>query len=141
MSNETITALFKAKGIRSSEAKLRIIQIFMDTSSLLSANNLHKILSQESAIDLATIYRNLNQFKECGILREVLANTGESHFELALNGRAVHPHFWCVRCKKPQCLAPLSLEETLGFASFAGKNRLHSITISMEGVCEECQNK
>jgi len=140
MKKEQILTLFQRKGIRNSAIKSKIIEMLSLESRPLSANELHKKISADSPIDLASIYRNLNVFKEKGIIKEALRTSLESYFELAM-GEPLHPHFWCQECKKVFCLSPLSLEETLWLYSLCENGKIRGISLNLEGICETCHAK
>ncbi|MGP1580819.1 MAG: Fur family transcriptional regulator [Wolinella sp.] len=140
MEKDQIHTLFQRKGIRNSAIKSKIIEILSAEPHPLSANELHKKVSVDSPTDLASIYRNLNVFKERGIVKEAFRTSLESYFELAM-GEPLHPHFWCQECKKVFCLSPLSLEETLWLSSLYEKGRVRGITLNIEGICETCHAK
>ncbi|CAE10145.1 Fur family transcriptional regulator [Wolinella succinogenes] len=138
MKNEKVIAIMKARGIRNSIIKSKMLEVFLEESTPINANHLHQKISSEIQVDLASVYRNLHLFKEKGILREVLGGSNESYFELATGEFPLHPHFWCHQCKQVSCLSPLSLEETLWLSSLAKKQKVRSIDLTLKGVCERC---
>lgn len=64
MEKEQILMLFQRKGIRNSAIKSRIIEILSIEPHPLSVSELHRKISADSSVDLASIYRNLHVFKE-----------------------------------------------------------------------------
>lgn len=79
--------------IRNSKNRQRIISLFQK-EHLLSA---HQCYEKLKGIDLATVYRNLNQLTKLGLLKEVNIDKAENYFELA---SIDHQHIKCNLCGK-----------------------------------------
>ena len=59
-------------------------------------------------ISLATVYRNLNQLAEAGLIRKVEGLDGSVHFDHNTHN---HYHFVCIKCNKFTNV-PLKLDQT-----------------------------
>ena len=88
----------KEAGLKVTTARLKILKLLQAPSlQHASAEDLHnKLLSQESEIALATIYRVLNQFDDAGIVTRHQFEAGRSVFELS--NKHHHDHLICLKC-------------------------------------------
>lgn len=102
-----------------------------------SAEYIYEILQKEgSGISLATLYRNLNQLAENGIIKKIDGLESSSHFDHNTHG---HYHFMCDNCKKifdvssdvAQDIIKKTEEET-GFT-------VTSHDIIFHGICTNCK--
>lgn len=91
-------------------------------------------------MDIATVYRTLQQFKQKGVVREFLGNDGTVNYEYVVANVPAHPHFQCEKCQGLICLDALGFDDALYFSNMAGRHQIHSISITLSGVCEECQS-
>jgi len=66
--------------------------LFTDNHRHVTAEQLHSdAIKNGIKISLATIYNNLHQFKNAGILREINVNSGKSYFDTDTSD---HHHFY-----------------------------------------------
>lgn len=88
-------------------------------------------------ISLGTVYRNLNQLSEHGILKKICSSYGSVRFD----GRTdPHFHMVCTHCGK---VFDVELEELLSI-----KEKLSDMygfdvinyEVSIQGICKECKN-
>jgi Fur family ferric uptake transcriptional regulator len=94
---------------------------------------------EEQGFDKATLFRNLNDLTEAGLLRRAELGDHVWRFEardLGLGADRGHPHFVCVDCGSVTCLNEVRLT--------AGSRRqsegVGQITeILLRGHCHQCQ--
>lgn len=88
----------KEAGLKVTAARLKILKLLQAPGlQHASAEDLHnKLLSQESEIALATVYRVLNQFDDAGIVTRHQFEAGRSVFELS--NKYHHDHLICLKC-------------------------------------------
>ena len=96
------------------------------------------VREKEPKISLGTVYRNLNQLAENGIILKLPVQSGSDRYDGRID---THVHIVCKHCGKvmdlnPELAASLcqNIEETTGFA-------INSERIVLEGVCKDCQAK
>ena len=81
-----------------SKQRLKILDTLKNNVVHPTAEYLYDILKQEnSTISLATLYRNLNQLAENGIIKKIDGLESSSHFD---HNTHEHYHFICDKCKK-----------------------------------------
>lgn len=103
-----------------------------------TAEYIYEILKKEdSKISLATLYRNLNQLAENGIIKKIDGLESSSHYD---HNTQAHYHFICDNCKKVfdvSCgIAPdivKKIEDETGFI-------VSSHDIIIHGICKNCKN-
>ena len=87
-------------------------------------------------ISLATVYRNLNLFKEQGLIISVANVNGTERFD---GNTAPHVHFICTGCGRIVDLHTISVPAELNSAAEqASGGRVSSCQLSFTGLCEEC---
>ncbi len=97
-----------------------------------------KIKSKDPKISLATLYRNLNQLTQNGIIKKIDGLETSSHFD---HNTHKHYHFICSKCNRvfdiSADVAPDLIEKTENSTGF----EIQSHDIVFTGICKECKNK
>lgn len=104
-----------------------------------TAEYLYGILKEkETGISLATLYRNLNQLADKGIIKKIDGLETSSHFD---HNTHEHYHFICDKCKRvfdiPVKIAPdvaAKTEQETGF-------QVKGYDIAIHGICNECKER
>ena len=92
-----------------------------------------------SDLSLATVYRNLTQLKEAGLIRSLGTVLGQERFEPNL---VPHTHAICSCCGKITDIADILLPpEHLARLEVASEYVLSDARLSIFGVCPECRAK
>ena len=88
------------------------------------------------SLSLATVYRNLNQLAENGIIRRIDGLDGSVHFDHNL---CKHYHFICTKCNKvydvAYDIAPDLADKVLAETGLF----VESFDISLKGNCTNCK--
>ncbi len=93
------------------------------------------IVKQYPAISKATVYRNLAQMAEAGLLQNIGSYYGAAHYDHNLHA---HYHFICERCRRVfdvegySPALPARLEGLEGFEVTGHR-------LSFSGLCKECK--
>lgn len=102
-----------------------------------TAEYLYDIL-KDKGISLATLYRNLNQLADKGIIKKIDGLETSSHFDHNIHE---HYHFICDKCKRvfdvPFEIAPdvaIKTEQKTGFT-------VKGYDIAIHGICNECKER
>ena len=104
-----------------------------------TAEYLYTILKEkEPNISLATLYRNLNQLAENGVIKKIDGLDTSSHY---YHNTRAHYHFICDNCKRvfdvSADVAPDIVEKTEAQTGFIVKS--HDIIFN--GICRDCLKK
>ncbi len=102
-----------------------------------TAEYLYSVLKSrgDSNISLATLYRNLNQLAENGVIKKIDGLETSSHYDHNIHE---HYHFICEKCKRvfdvSSDVAVDVVKKTEQETGFLVKN--HDIILS--GICKDC---
>ncbi|MCK5075849.1 MAG: transcriptional repressor, partial [Calditrichia bacterium] len=89
-------------------------------------------------ISLGTVYRNLHQLVEYGVIQEIFWGKEQVRYEY---GTEEHPHFKCTVCDN---LIKIHMPVTSMIIRGVEKNEGHSVDdmqMMIWGVCKDCKNK
>ena len=122
----------------SRQRQQRLLDALRSCGDEMSGQQLHRLLENgSSAMGLATVYRNLRQLQQQGLVRCRHLPTGEALYAPIEQDRH---HLTCVDCGRTQTLdrcpihgLSISTEEQSGF-----KMLFH--TLEFFGICSECQH-
>lgn len=80
-------------GLRPTRQRLALARLLFDAGDQhVTAENLYALSkSADAKVSLATVYNTLHQFKEAGLLREVVVEPGRSYFDTNIDN---HHHFF-----------------------------------------------
>ena len=80
-------------GLRPTRQRLALAKLLFEKGDChLTAEHLHSMARDaEIKVSLATVYNTLHQFKDVGILREVVVEAGRSYFD---TNTSKHHHFF-----------------------------------------------
>ena len=129
----------KQKGIKNTRAKSALLYILKNNKAPMDVNTLHKECQKTTSVNLATVYRTIQQFHEKNLVQEFLDKDSVTQYEYINQNSRAHPHFQCEKCDTVFCLGELSFDDALYFANMANKHKVNTINITLNGVCEECQ--
>ena len=127
-------------GLRVTGARISVLTVLAGASTPLSHGQIAEILD-DAGVDRATIFRNLQDLAEVGMLRRTDLGDHIWRYELA-SGQGAHPsdghpHFVCSQCATVSCIsgavvtvkAPRNAPATLRRGSFE---------VQLRGVCDAC---
>ena len=118
-------------------------EIILDT---LSKNAIHPtaeallefLKRDDSNVGMTTLYRNLNQLADAGLIKKIAGLEPSAHFD---HNTFEHYHFICEKCKKvydiPSSVAPDLVKNTTEATGFD----ITSHDIVFHGICSECKRK
>ena len=124
-------------GLRATPARIATLQLLMESPSPLTHAEVAERLT-ESGTDKATVFRNLNDMTERGLLRRTEVGDRVWRFEPVREGEeqsSVHPHFLCVDCGSVSCMEDVQLTA----ASRKQSKKVGEVTeILLRGRCNAC---
>lgn len=129
------STLLKESGLRATEGRRRVLSSLQDAGCALSHRELVETLV---GMDRVTIYRNLRQLKEAGLVHGVQGIDGVSRYIVNAAGKrgcpGGHPHFLCTGCGALSCLDDQELPRVSvpKGAAVRGKQLL------LYGLCAPC---
>ncbi|MEI6805254.1 MAG: transcriptional repressor [Myxococcaceae bacterium] len=118
------TAIHKA-GLRSTPARIAVLTLLSQAKKPMSHGELADCLQAEE-FDRATIFRNLTDLTEAGLLSRIDLGDHTWRFEL----KAQHPHFVCTDCGDVACLSDSDIQVSTKLATIS--------EVLLKGHCGEC---
>ncbi|MEO1526154.1 MAG: transcriptional repressor [Planctomycetota bacterium] len=124
----------QAVGLRATPARIATLLVIRDAPGPLSHADVSDRLSDQE-IDRATIFRNLNDMANAGLIRRTELGDHVWRFELIAEKDSRHPHFVCVDCGSITCIQNIELTQE----SKSLSERFGQVTeILLRGHCFDC---
>lgn len=128
----------KTLGLKATPRRLAILQTLADSSIYLSAEEIWAKLKEGSqGVGLPTIYRNLEELAEGGLLSKVLHPDRKLYYYLCQN-KGHHHHFVCVSCRRVEDIGTCALDAISREIKKTFRGKVLSHTFQVEGLCEDC---
>ena len=137
--NNTTKDELREKGIKNTRAKIALLDILKNNNAPMDANTLHKECEKVTSVNLVTVYRSLQQFHEKKLVQEFVGKDSATQYEYVDQNSRAHPHFQCETCNKVFCLGELDFDDALHFSNMAKMHQVNTIKITLNGVCDQCQ--
>jgi Fur family ferric uptake transcriptional regulator len=131
-------ALMSTRGLRRTRVRESLLEVLADRSGAMSAPEILEVLMDSGRVNKVTVYRILEDFTRCGILRRVPAEGRAARYELACEHHPPHPHFQCHACGTVQCLEAIPLERVWSAIKGPRGNRAERMEIRVGGLCRKC---
>lgn len=128
----------RARGLRATASRLAVLELVRAASRPLTHADVASSLGAESW-DRATLYRNLNDLADAGLVRRVLLGSAW-HFEAASTdpNAQTHPHFVCDECGTVECAPEIQMQLCSPKTSTKAI-RQGQVQIELHGRCDACQ--
>lgn len=131
----------KAPGsTRSTLQKQAILDVLRSSQKMATAEEVYgRVREKYPNVSLGTVYRNLQNYSQQGLVRRTLLTDGKARFELA--GNIHHHHLICLTCGEtaevPWC--PVGPEVT----AFMTESDFLPVSHQFEvyGYCRQCRSK
>lgn len=136
---EPAERLLEKHSLRKTQLKKEILGVLLRSKKPLSQADLLVELGERlDSVDRVSVYRNLNQMKEVGLVHEVDMNS----YVCCSHECDEHPHllFFCQTCHRHQEVKDHAqidtLMKTLSGFGFFGVNK----PLFLKGVCSDCRD-
>lgn len=135
-------ATLRTSGLRSTAPRLAVLRELEAAASPCSHAELADKLVQEG-FDRATVYRNLIDLTEAGLVQRSDHGDHIWRFELLRTGTSTdgaphsHPHFVCTECGSVSCLP----ENAIRISASRGTPRAlerRAVEVQLKGACDVC---
>jgi Fur family ferric uptake transcriptional regulator len=127
----------RSAGLRSTSARLSVLRLLRDKESPLTHAEVAELLAPVG-LDKATVFRNLVDLVEAGMLRRTELGDHVWRFEYRAPGshdEDHHPHFVCSDCGSVTCLNELAFDNK----SRQAASQVGRVTeILLKGICNHC---
>jgi Fur family ferric uptake transcriptional regulator len=131
--------LLQRAGLRATTPRLAVLRELLQTPRPVSHSEVAKELHPQG-FDRVTVFRNLHDLAEAGVLSRVDVGDHTWRFELRRDGKrrgARHSHFVCERCNSVSCLTDVNVK----VSARAGSNARTIGKVSaivLRGRCRAC---
>ncbi len=135
---DVLNEYLKKKDLKLTDQRNLILEEFLKTETHFTVEEIYDKLKQINPnIGLATVYRTLKLFCECGLANELKCSDGVSRYE-HLFGHKHHDHLICIECGKFIEVLDPEIEKLQN--RLAQKNDFKVLHHRMElyGICKDC---
>jgi Fur family ferric uptake transcriptional regulator len=135
------SADLRRAGLRITPARLAVLAALRGRTAPASHADLAAALAA-SALDRATVYRNLVELVKAGLARRRDLGDHVWRFEAATArpGGKEHPHFLCTACGSLECLDTLRVSLRRA-ARVPRALKDDAVEILVKGLCDKCQGR
>ncbi len=139
---DELRAAVRGKGLRATPSRLAVFELLRSTDTPMSHGDVADRLASQ-AWDRATIYRNLTDLAEAGLVRRTDVGDHVWRFEAVTDEHAgaAHPHFVCTECNTVQCLPEIELAVSAAKTTRAKPPRAvkqRQVEVHVRGLCDAC---
>lgn len=137
---DELKEIIKAKGMKYTEQRALVLQIFTDLNNHLTAEEVHDMVKAkypEHNIGIATIYRALNFLEEVNLISSL--SFGKDGKKYEGRNKEHHDHMICTTCGAIKEFFDKEIEERQ--EHIAKINNFYTTYHSLQiyGICEACQ--
>ena len=94
--------------------------------------------SENPNLSLGTVYRNLNQLSEAGMLLKIPIADGSDRFD----GRTDrHYHMICEKCRRVFDVELNCLDDIPALVRAQSGHQITRVTLNLKGICSECSKE
>ena len=138
---QKIKSIIERENLKFTIQKQLILEALLSSKEHMTINELHDKLKVNN-IGIATLYRNLESFKNLGIITEINVE-GKAYYEMKIFGRKpIHIHFKCTNCGKI-----MDIEDNKLYHEYLKLNRLieerdlliYDSVFTFKGICSDCK--
>lgn len=134
---EKFVSQLKTHNIRMTTQRRAILEYLALEGNHPTANEIYNYLKDDfPTMSVATVYNNLNFFKEAGIVKELLFGDESTRFDLS---ETPHYHAICTNCGKVEDFNYLGFSEAEQAAEKMTGFKIESHSFKVVGLCEACQ--
>ena len=133
--HDELRAALRARGLRATPSRIAVLELLRAGDAPVSHADVADRLAAQA--DRATIYRNLTDLAEVGLLRRTDVGDHIWRFEVVTGEHdAAHPHFVCTECGTVKCLP--ELERAVRRAKGPRALRQRKVEVHVRGLCDAC---
>ena len=140
---EELRGLVRAKGLRATPSRLAVLEMLRASDAPMSHGDVADRLASQ-AWDRATIYRNLTDLAEAGLVRRTDVGDHVWRFEAVTDDHeaSAHPHFVCTECGTIECLPEIELAIRARSSARHKPPRAvkqRKVEVHVRGLCDACE--
>lgn len=126
------------KNLKLTSQRTLILNTFLKEEGHISAEELYAIVAQKvPSIGLATVYRTLRLFSECGLAHERHFGDGETRYEHGYQ-HIHHDHLICKGCGKIVEFENDDIEKLQNIIADKNRFKVYAHKLEIYGLCPDC---
>jgi len=130
--------LLRGLRLKVTPQRLAILEILAGESTYLTPEEVwNRMRSKSAKAGLPTVYRNLEDLSECGVLIKIVHPDRRLYYYFCPNGHH-HHHFICISCRKVEDLTFCGLDIIDKEVRKSLKGAVVSHLMQVYGHCKEC---
>ncbi len=127
--------LLKEHRLKATPQRIKIVSMLAEHGHISIEDLYNEMLKQFPSVSLATIYKNINQMVESGLIQEVKIPKTKSVYELI---KEPHLHMVCDRCGRIEDIS-VGTDKIIEEAEKLSGYRIKESFITLRGTCPECR--
>jgi len=121
------------------ENRRRVLEVIGNNRFPLSAGDIYQTLERTGSINRVTVYRILDLLVDHGLVERISTGGRAFCYGMAPNEHhRPHPHFYCTRCGRMDCLSPESLRIDVDALLQTFPGRIDKVEVRVDGICKDC---
>lgn len=134
MNAQQLAELLQKNGLKRTKLRVAMLQHFASIQYAQSYDDLSQVFGDLA--DKSTLYRNLNTFKDAGLIHGIndLSGVTKYAFGGVSQKKQDHAHFVCDACQTVYCLDSLSIPQLNVPEGF----KTQKVQTIIRGICAEC---
>jgi len=131
---EAIRQQFDSNGVKFTPQRYSVMAFLMENPSHPTAADIFEAVNRlDPRSSRATVYRNLRDLVDAGLVREVAVEGRSARFDLI---GVPHHHFICDRCGEVENIPWFDVPRPP--SSAVGKRRIRECELILRGLCANC---
>ena len=135
-SREEIESLLRGRGLRRTHARVTVLGHLLAHPEPATHARIAEALAGDG-LDRVTVYRNLIDLADAGLLLRTDLGDHVWRFELKGKGDGAHPHFLCTGCGGVTCL-PVGAVKLVASRRAPKAIGRRQVVVQVSGVCDAC---
>jgi Fe2+ or Zn2+ uptake regulation protein len=138
---EGYQSILKGLGLKSTPKRIAILEILENEFVYLSPEDVWKKMKERfGRIGLPTIYRNLEDLYQGGVISKVIHPNRQLYYYFCRNGDH-HHHFICISCRRVEDIWFCAEKEIAHEVSEKIRGEVLSHILQINGLCDACRKK
>jgi Fur family ferric uptake transcriptional regulator len=136
---EIFEEYIRSRGLRHSDQRMQILDVFLKTEKHLTAEELHRLVQKRHpSVGTATVYRTMKLLRDSGLCRELRLDDGSTRYE-HLYDHDHHDHLVCIGCGALVEVLDPQIEKLQEKLARTHGFRIISHKLELYGTCRKCR--
>ncbi len=135
LENVDTKELLKKADLKVTPQRILILEVIRKNGHATIDFIYSEVKKQYPSISIATVYKNIHNLYEKGVLKEIKPRNDKAFYELAVS---THYHFICINCNTIYDIESCD-KEILSKCSESIPGKAIESELNIYGICENCQ--